>query len=274
MPSKLREKQPVGNVSSTEKSSDMSRFYREVAGFEEDLRRYEAEVKLLVELRQRVLDTIDSADAARMDVQREELRRFSESLTKRLLAFESGDAVVVDEKRADTALVKAKFISAMRRFQSQLKAGEDTNKRNIERLLKQLKPDVTPTQVELVLEGRHQALMQLLPTSVTESRVPYQELETRLDQLHKIEATLADIATHLQELGVALDQDDHYGGAADDFQSESDVDLEKNDRLLTMAMQIEREHRRIRVGIFFGTIVAIIIIVVSIVCPVAILTND
>ena len=74
----------------------------QISSFQDDLRRYEANVLILVDLRNRVLDSINSPDAARLDVQREELRRFTSNLARRMLALEEGEGgAVMDEKRTE-----------------------------------------------------------------------------------------------------------------------------------------------------------------------------
>jgi len=65
-------------------------------------------------------------------------------------------------------------------------------------------------------------------------------------------------------------QDDPLAAACET----DEPDLEKNDRLLAMALKIEREHRKIRIAIFTGTILAIIAIVLAVCLPIALLTNN
>lgn len=193
----------------------MSAFYAEISSIQDSLQQFNANVSQIGELHGRSLNNMDDNAAAQNSAQLDELveetSALSATLKRRIKALEAQGASGRDFqiRKAQTGLVKSKFVEAIQQYQSVEQQYRQKHKQRLERQFKIVKPDATPEEVRAVVnnEGNPQIFQQALMNSrVTGASMAYREVQERHEEIKRIERTLAELAQLFNDMSILVEQ--------------------------------------------------------------------
>ncbi|CUA74969.1 Syntaxin-like protein psy1 [Schizosaccharomyces pombe 972h-] [Rhizoctonia solani] len=256
-------------------TSDMTSFYTEISSIQDQIRTYNDTVQRIADLHNRSLNQTDEAAAQRNASQLEQLQDDVSSLSSQLqrrikdLMSKSLPGRDGQIRAQQTNLVNAKFVEAIQNYQVVERDYRSKSKQRVERQFKIVKPDATPEEVKAAVNddsGNGQIFSQALMNSnrFGESRAAYREVQSRHEDLKKIEKTLTELAQLFNDMSVLVAQQDETIDTIEHHAMETHKDMEAGLQHTEAAVVSARGARKKR-WICFGIIVAIIIIVVIIV---------
>ncbi|CAE6472778.1 unnamed protein product [Rhizoctonia solani] len=256
-------------------SSDMSSFYTEISSIQDQIRTYNDTVQRISDLHNRSLNQTDEAAAQRNASQLEQLQDDVSSLSSQLqrrikdLMSKSLPGRDGQIRAQQTNLVNAKFVEAIQNYQVVERDYRAKSKQRVERQFKIVKPDATPEEVKAAVNddsGNGQIFSQALMNSnrFGESRAAYKEVQSRHEDLKKIEKTLTELAQLFNDMSVLVAQQDETIDTIEQHAMETHKDMEAGLQHTEAAVVSARGARKKR-WICFGIIVAVVIIIVIIV---------
>ncbi|CAE6460399.1 unnamed protein product [Rhizoctonia solani] len=256
-------------------SSDMSSFYTEISSIQDQIRTYNDTVQRIADLHSRSLNQADEAAAQRNASQLEQLQDDVSSLSSQLqrrikdLMSKSLPGRDGQIRAQQTNLVNAKFVEAIQNYQVVERDYRSKSKQRVERQFKIVKPDATPEEISAAVNddsGNGQIFSQALMNSnrFGESRAAYREVQSRHEDLKKIEKTLTELAQLFNDMSVLVAQQDETIDTIEHHAMETHKDMEAGLQHTEAAVVSARGARKKR-WICFGIIVAIIIVVLIIV---------
>ncbi|QRW27433.1 syntaxin protein [Rhizoctonia solani] len=231
-------------------ASDMSSFYTEISSIQDQIRTYNDTVQRIADLHNRSLNQADEAAVQRNASQLEQLQDDVSSLSSQL------------QRR-----IKDLMSKSLPGRDGQIRA-QQTNLR-VERQFKIVKPDATPEEIKAAVNddsGNGQIFSQALMNSnrFGESRAAYREVQSRHEDLKKIEKTLTELAQLFNDMSVLVAQQDETIDTIEHHAMETHKDMEAGLQHTEAAVVSARGARKKR-WICFGIIIAIIIVVLIIV---------
>lgn len=256
-------------------STDMTSFYSEISSIQDQIRTYNDTVQRIADLHNRSLNQTDEAAAQRNASQLEQLQDDVSSLSSQLqrrikdLMSKSLPGRDGQIRAQQTNLVNAKFVEAIQNYQVAERDYRSKSKQRVERQFKIVKPDATPDEIKAAVNddsGSGQVFSQALMNSnrFGESRAAYKEVQSRHEDLKKIEKTLTELAQLFNDMSVLVAQQDETIDTIEHHAMETHKDMEAGLQHTETAVVSARGARKKR-WICFGIIVAIIIIVIIIV---------
>ncbi|EAU88609.2 syntaxin [Coprinopsis cinerea okayama7 len=195
----------------------MSAFYAEIASIQDSIRAFNENISRIGELHSRSLNNMDDVAAqqnsAALDDLVAETSALSATLKRRIKALEAQGASGRDGqiRRAQTGLVKSKFVEAIQTYQSVEQQYRTKHKQRLERQFKIVKPDATPEEVRAVVnnENNGQIFSQALMNSqFTNAQMAYREVQERHEDIKRIEKTLAELAQLFNDMSILVEQQD------------------------------------------------------------------
>ncbi|CCO28045.1 Syntaxin-like protein psy1 [Rhizoctonia solani AG-1 IB] len=200
-------------------ASDMSSFYTEISSIQDQIRTYNDTVQRIADLHSRSLNQADEAAAQRNASQLEQLQddvgSLSSQLQRRIKDLMSKSLPGRDGqiRAQQTNLVNAKFVEAIQNYQVVERDYRSKSKQRVERQFKIVKPDATAEEIKAAVNddsGNGQIFSQALMNSnrFGESRAAYREVQSRHEDLKKIEKTLTELAQLFNDVSVEFDRFD------------------------------------------------------------------
>ncbi|CAE6520586.1 unnamed protein product [Rhizoctonia solani] len=256
-------------------ASDMSTFYTEISSIQDQIRTYNDTVQRIADLHNRSLNQADETAAQRNASQLEQLQDDVSSLSSQLqrrikdLMSKSLPGRDGQIRAQQTNLVNAKFVEAIQNYQVVERDYRAKSKQRVERQFKIVKPDATSEEIKAAVNddsGNGQIFSQALMNSnrFGESRAAYREVQSRHEDLKKIEKTLTELAQLFNDMSVLVAQQDETIDTIEHHAMETHKDMEAGLQHTDAAVVSARGARKKR-WICFGIIVAIIIVVLIIV---------
>ncbi|KAG9098024.1 Plasma membrane t-SNARE, secretory vesicle fusion [Ceratobasidium sp. UAMH 11750] len=251
--------------------SDMSAFYTEISSIQDSIRSYNDTVQRIADLHNRSLNQTDEAAAQRNAQQLEQLvedaNGISRQLQRRIKDLMSKSLPGRDGqiRAQQTNLVNAKFVEAIQNYQVVERDYRAKSKQRVERQFKIAKPDATPEEIKAAVNddaGNGQIFAQALMSSnrFGESRSAYREVQSRHEDLKKIEKTLTELAQLFNDMSVLVAQQDETIDQIEHSAMETSKDMEVGLKHTEAAVVSARGARKKR-WICFGIIVVVLIII-------------
>lgn len=258
-------------------AGDMSSFYTEISSIQDQIRSYNDTVQRIADLHNRSLNQTDEATAQRNTAQLEQLldevSGLSSQLQRRIKDLMSKSLPGRDGqiRAQQTNLVNAKFVEAIQNYQVVERDYRAKSKQRVERQFKIVKPDATPEEIRAAVNddsGNNQIFSQALMNSnrFGESRAAYREVQSRHEDLKKIEKTLTELAQLFNDMSVLVAQQDETIDTIEHAAMETHKDMEAGLKHTEAAVESARGARKKRWICFF--IILIILIIVAIVVAV------
>ncbi|KAG9103576.1 Plasma membrane t-SNARE, secretory vesicle fusion [Ceratobasidium sp. 370] len=250
---------------------DMSAFYTEISSIQDSIRSYNDTVQRIADLHNRSLTQTDEAAAQRNAQQLEQLvedvNGISRQLQRRIKDLMSKSLPGRDGqiRAQQTNLVNAKFVEAIQNYQVVERDYRAKSKQRVERQIKIAKPDATPEEIRAAVNddaGNGQIFSQALMSSnrFGESRSAYREVQSRHEDLKKIEKTLTELAQLFNDMSVLVAQQDETIDQVEHSAMEASKDMEVGLKHTEAAVDSARGARKKR-WICFGIIVVILAII-------------
>ncbi|GAB1517689.1 hypothetical protein RhiTH_000739 [Rhizoctonia solani] len=256
-------------------ASDMSSFYTEISSIQDQIRTYNDTVQRIADLHNRSLNQADEAavqrNASQLEQLQDDVSSLSSQLQRRIKDLMSKSLPGRDGqiRAQQTNLVNAKFVEAIQNYQVVERDYRSKSKQRVERQFKIVKPDATPEEIKAAVNddsGNGQIFSQALMNSnrFGESRAAYREVQSRHEDLKKIEKTLTELAQLFNDMSVLVAQQDETIDTIEHHAMETHKDMEAGLQHTEAAVVSARGARKKR-WICFGIIIAIIIVVLIIV---------
>lgn len=261
-------------------SGDMSSFYTEISSIQDQIRSYNDTVQRIADLHNRSMNQTDEAAAQRNASQLEQLQddvsTLSSQLQRRIKDLMSKSLPGRDGqiRAQQTNLVNAKFVEAIQNYQVVERDYRAKSKQRVERQFKIVKPDATPEEISAAVNddsGNGQIFSQALMNSnrFGESRAAYREVQSRHEDLKKIEKTLTELAQLFNDMSVLVAQQDETIDNIEHAAMETHKDMEAGLKHTEAAVVSAAGARKKRWICF--VIILIILIIVAIVVAVQVM---
>ncbi|KIM49203.1 hypothetical protein M413DRAFT_99881 [Hebeloma cylindrosporum] len=195
--------------------SDLPAFLAEDTAIQEGIQQLRDNVSQISSSRIRSLNAIgdvSQAESTRIDALTAETRTLMHDLKERIRALENAP-ITQDAKLRNNRIkvLRKKFLEAIEDYQREEQESRLRSRQRVERQLKIVKPDATPEEVAVAVDGGgQQVFAQALTTSTRygESRAAYREVQERHHDLQKVEKTLTELAQLFSDLGTWVEQQD------------------------------------------------------------------
>ncbi|KAF8759057.1 Syntaxin [Rhizoctonia solani] len=238
-------------------ASDMSSFYTEISSIQDQIRTYNDTVQRIADLHNRSLNQADEAavqrNASQLEQLQDDVSSLSSQLQRRIKDLMSKSLPGRDGqiRAQQTNLVNAKFVEAIQNYQV------------VERDYRSKSKQRAAVNDD---SGNGQIFSQALMNSnrFGESRAAYREVQSRHEDLKKIEKTLTELAQLFNDMSVLVAQQDETIDTIEHHAMETHKDMEAGLQHTEAAVVSARGARKKR-WICFGIIIAIIIVVLIIV---------
>ncbi|KAJ7288975.1 syntaxin [Mycena rebaudengoi] len=251
--------------------SDMPAFLSEVTSIQNSIGTYNANVTRISSLHSRLFNSL-SEEAASLTVQRDtltaETMALSSDLKERIkllqVAVTSGRRQEKDMRQNSVTLVRSKFMEALQTYQLVEQEQREKSRQRIERQYRIVKPDATQEELaKVVSEGGDQIFMQTFANSghlrSSESRSAYNEVQTRAQDLRKLENTLAELAQLFSDMATLVELQnetiEQIETTAVDVEANTAKGLEHTEEAVTIAARLRRKR-----WIFFFIVLIVVII--------------
>ncbi|KAI0692391.1 t-SNARE, partial [Cytidiella melzeri] len=245
-----------------------------ISSIQDSLKTYNDSVARISDLHNRSLNNTDDAAAARLTQQLEDMvadtSALSSVLKRRIKALERQGGAGRDGqiKKQQTGLVKQKFVEAIQNYQSAEQQYRTRYKQRLERQFKIVKPDATPEEVKAVVndDSGGQVFSQALMNSnrLGEAKSAYNEVQTRHQDIQKIERTITELAQLFNDMSVLVEQQDEQINTIESTAAVVEKDVEVGLQHTEKAVDSARAARKKR-WICFGIFVVILIIIAIII---------
>jgi len=263
----------------------MTRFYNQISGIQDELRRFDANVTSISDLHSRSLNNTDEAlsqqNATALDQLVAETRSLSNQIKSQIQDLEK-EAVPAGQdariRKNQTSLVRSKFIEALQNYQQVEQQYRTRYRQRVERQFKIVKPDATPEEVAVVVQSDQGAGGQVFAQALTsstrygESRAAYREVQERHEDIRKIERTLAELGQMFIDMDALVAQQEDTVNAIETSAAQVAGDTEAGLGMTEKAVKHARAARRKRWICFF--IFLIILAIVGIAVGVTVSNNN
>lgn len=258
----------------------MSDFYAEINSLQDAIQEFDSNVARISDMHSRSLNAMDDAltqqNAAVLDELVANTRMLSNQLRNRIQALAKQPTPPGQDARIrqnQTQLVRTRFMEVLQRYQEMERDYRARYRQRVERQFKIVKPDATPEEISAVVDdddGQGGQVFAQALTSTTryrESRLAYNEVQERHQDIRKIENTLAELATLFNDMDTLVLQ---QGEAIDQIEQSAtrvEHDTEQGLKQTEIAVKHARSARKKRWICFFIflLVIAILAIVLGVV---------
>ncbi|KAI5119049.1 hypothetical protein M0805_005915 [Coniferiporia weirii] len=252
-------------------------FYNEIREFEEDLHKFDANVKLMSTLHSQQLDTVDLGNGntdSQLESVVEETRSLSATLKRRIAILQSQpvDARAANIRRPQIERVKTKFMDAIQNYQSEEKSYRDRHKDRLIRQYKIVNPNATPEDIEEVVSGDSGAQIfsqAMLGDRRAGSQSAYREVQKRHEEIKKIEGKLVELAELFNDVSQLVEQQGDTINVIEEKTILAGADIEAGKGFTDKAVVSARSARQKRWICFILTLIILIIIAAVVGCEVS-----
>ncbi|KAK7057828.1 syntaxin-like protein psy1 [Favolaschia claudopus] len=259
-------------------------FLAEVTSIQESIDAFNANVTRISTLNARSLDALgDDGDVVKQEL--DELVRTTMALSMQLRdRIKQLQASVVpgtqgkqerEIRQNRVQHVRTKFTEGLQTYQRVEQDYRAKSRTRVERQYRIVKPDATPEEINAVVSGGgDQVFMQALTTSSSyaNARSAYNEVQSRSQDLRRMEETLEQLAQLFRDMAFLVEQQDETVAAIET----GAIDVEKNakeaEQEVSRAVRIARALRKKRWICFF--IVLVIVIILAAVLAVELTKNN
>ncbi|KAF7362538.1 Syntaxin-like protein psy1 [Mycena venus] len=254
--------------------TEMAGFLAEVTSVQDSIGIFSANVTRISALNTRSLNALgDDGDAVKQELDGlvAETMALSTQLKDRLKQLQA--AVLPgargrqekEMRQNRVTHVRTKFTEALQTYQQVEQDYRVKSRQRVERQYRIVKPDATPEEItEAISGGGDQVFMQALTTnpSYAHARLAYNEVQSRAQDLRKMEQTFEELAQLFRDMAFLVEQQDETVAAIEN----TAVDVEKNAaeglKQTTIAVDIARSLRRKRWICFIIVLIVVAILAI------------
>ncbi|KAL5501475.1 hypothetical protein ACEPAH_8735 [Sanghuangporus vaninii] len=270
--SRLNRAYPDGDQSGV--SDDV--FYTEITDIQVEINKINANIDSMSRLHAKQIDAVElsgSYNTSQLESLTEETRTLSFALNRRIqtLSSQPVDARVARMRGPHLERVKERFKSAIERFQAEEKAYRDKTRERMARQYTIVKPDASPEEVQAVVEsGQNQQIFANATTGMRygQAQSAYNAVRDRHQELQRIEASLAELATLMTDMSLLVEQQGDVINNVQEKAAEAHVDIERGHDYTVKARIKAISYRKGRWICFVLFLIIIVIVVIVVVTQV------
>jgi len=240
----------------------------EITSIRDGIAQLDANVAKISSLHTRSLNDInaDGSIQQELDSLAAENRTLSNELKDRIQRLHSVDGQDDQMRKNTTEHVRSKFVASLQNYQRVEQDFRAKSRQNLERQVKIVKPDATPQEVSEALSHRNSQIFTealMASSRYQESRLAYNEVQSRQQELRKLEQTLLDLNQLFIDMGALVAQQEEPLNAiqagAIDTEANTNAALKETETAVKIARAL-RKKRWICFFIFLFVIVVLAIV--------------
>jgi len=258
-------------------------FYDQISSVQELIEQFNANIARISELHSRSLNVVDGSGQqalAALDDQVAQTRDLGNHIKKTIEAIKKQPVPRGQESRKNQVTRVAKqFVTALQAYTQVEKDYRQKQRQRVERQLKIVKPDATAEEVAAVVNDSQGSGEQVFANALSntsrygESRVAYREVQSRHEDIKKIEQTLEEVAQLINDMSVLVQQQDETIDYIENQTGVTEREAQKGVDQIDKAKEIARRTRRKRI-ILFWLVVLLLCIVGGIIAGVIVSNNN
>ncbi|KAL1923308.1 uncharacterized protein VTP21DRAFT_8288 [Calcarisporiella thermophila] len=258
-------------------AGDMQSFFDEVEDIRSAIQTVNDNINHINELHNNSLDAVNRQQnewvTQQLDSVLADTKRRNNHIKERIKKIELENAKLknsgdVQIRKTQHAALKKRFMETIQRFQEIERQNQNKYKQRIERQYRIVNPNATPQEVEAVLDsdqgGQIFAQSVLQANRSGQARAALEEVQSRHDDIKKIEKTILELHQLFTEMSVLVEQQEDMVNNIEQHAMTTATHMEEGGRQVTQAVESARKARAKRWWCF-GIIVVIIIAVILVV---------
>ncbi|KAM0754804.1 t-SNARE [Meredithblackwellia eburnea MCA 4105] len=265
---------------------DMGAFFAEVGSIQDQIKQLQQNMASISELHTRRLATTDDALQSQSASQLSQITSQTSQLTNSIrnqitsLNNQNKQSVAGDAnfnvRKGQIATLQNSFKRALQEYQEVEKKSRDKYRQRMERQIRIVKPDATQEEIRAAFDdsasGQQIFSQALVQSRQSGARAAFAEVQSRNQDLRKIEETITQLAQMMQDMAtLVLEQDEHVQ-AIETSAAAVHTDVENGLQQTKAAVKSAKAARRKRWICFW--IIVIILIVVAIVVAIEVLKSQ
>ncbi|KAL1921594.1 uncharacterized protein VTP21DRAFT_11310 [Calcarisporiella thermophila] len=258
-------------------ADDMGQFFDEVEGIKADIQDVNEDILKIDQLHGVILNTIEHNEHERITRQLDSLlaqvKRKNTKLKDRIKAMElsnskmkpSGDLQI---RKTQHSNLKKKFMETIRKFQDIERVHQEKYRNRMERQIRIVKPDASEEEIEAVIDSDNAG--QIFAQSVLQSnrsgqaRAVLAEVQSRHDEIKKIENTILELHSLFQDMSMLVEQQAEVINEVEQYAEEAAVNIEAGTKEVQVAVTSAQKARTKRKWCFLILVILIIVILIVI----------
>ncbi|KIY73952.1 t-SNARE [Cylindrobasidium torrendii FP15055 ss-10] len=250
----------VPATNGTNSGSTWEAFANELSVLQEEIERFNANVRTISTLHTRSLSSTSSDSTTNDELERvtQETRTLSNAIRDKIsrLSHERTDQM----RSNQLGVVRQKFMDAIQEYRRIEQDYSQRSKQRVGRQFRIVKPEATDAEIDEVVQrsdnGQQIFADAVLHSSYGEARNAYREVEARQQDLARMEQTIAELAALFSDMAVLVDQQDQTIQEVEKVATEVNKDTEAGLGFTEKAVKHARAARKKKI-IFFWICVAI-----------------
>ncbi|GAA6003215.1 uncharacterized protein JCM10292_002924 [Rhodotorula paludigena] len=281
--------QPMGRTGGSSLiGSDLGPFFAEVESIQDEIKQLHNNINAVSELHSRRLASTDDATQSQTGAQLSQLTSHTTGLTNSVRnritklneinkTSPQGDANF-QTRKLQIANLQNSFKRALEEYNLVEKRSREKYRDRMARQIKIVKPDATDSEIKAAWEdsqGGAQIFSQALMSSRTQgARAAFAEVQSRNQDLRKIEETITELAQMMQDMATLVLEQDEAVRTVETQAVQVNTDVEQGLKQTQSAVKSARRARKMRWACFIILLIIIIVVVVVVVVEVLKNQND
>ncbi|KAL8286980.1 hypothetical protein RQP46_003986 [Phenoliferia psychrophenolica] len=271
--------QPVGAG-----AGDLGNFFAEVGSIQDSIKQLQQNINSVSDLHSRRLATTDESLQSQSTGQLAQLSAQTSALTNsirnQITALNNQNRATSGQdfntRKTQIATLQNSFKRALQEYQDVEKKSRDKYRQRMERQIRIVKPDATQEEIKAAFDdsqGGQQIFSQALVQSRQQgARAAFAEVQSRNQDLRKIEETITQLAQMMQDMATLVLEQDESVQAIETSAAAVHTDVESGLQQTQKAVKSARAARAKRWICFF--VILAILIVIAVVVAVEVIKNQ
>ncbi|ORX89825.1 t-SNARE [Basidiobolus meristosporus CBS 931.73] len=249
----------LGSVQHVDPANSLNSFLQEVTETEDAISLFQQNVRRIQELHSNVLDAFSEEQITSLSNQTDKLVsetfQLGNSIKLRLKGLASGRYSALQEK----------FMEAIKRYRAVEQESRNRYRERMERQYRIVKPDASEEEIEQVLSenGGNQVFAQALMTSTrsSEAREVLKEVQSRHDDIKKIEKSIVELARLYEEMQTLIMLQDEMVQQIDSHMESTVNHGYEANKQMDQAIGYAKASRKKKICLFVFFLLLVIVIV-------------
>jgi syntaxin 1B/2/3 len=259
----------------------MDSFFADISDIQDTIRQIDDNVNRISDLHSRSLNNMDEASQQQAQQQlasmSSETSRLTNAVKNKIRTLDSQTARLPNSgdknvRKTQIGAQKNRFKETIQRYQQVEQTYRKKYRDRAERQYKIVKPDASPEEVKAAIEddSGQQIFSQALLNSnrYGEARGALREVQSRHEDIKKIEKTLVELAQLFQEIDILITEQGEQIDVIDQHATAVETDMQAGLQATNKAVDSARKARKKRIICFIIIIVILIVIAVAVVASI------
>jgi len=262
----------LSQVGSRDQLNGGNDFYDEIAGIQDEIRNFHYSIDQISNYQKQLLGKVEPTNSRtnqELDNLIDQTRSLSDQIKRRIQALQRQpvDARQAATRKPQIDLVRTNFMEAIQEYQAKEKDYRNGYKDRMARQFKIVNPNATPEEVNQVVNSEQSGPIfsqAVMGNRYQESSSAYKEVQTRHEEVQRIERTLVELAQLFSDMSVLVEQQNdtvnHIEATSGAVEKDTEAGLGYTDK----AVVSSRAARKKRWICFFITLIILIIVGVAV----------